>query len=283
MRLRLLGPLELLDDAGIVVPIATPKRRGVLIALALELNRAVSVDRLLTSVWGSEPPRQARSALHGHIAQLRKALDGNLRLVTQAPGYMLAGAEELVDVAHFQKLLDRAAKVGAEEAVPLLSAALALWRGPTLAGLAGDEFLQHAAALQEARLGALERLASALTEFGRAQSTIPALAQAVARHPLRESLVRVLMLALYQEGRQAEALAAYQRARERLANSPRWTSSSSSRWRVLAGRGEFIGLHGESRRRRQGYWGGTATSSESSEGIKPLRGLSSIASGPAQG
>lgn len=217
MRLRLLGPLELLDDAGIVVPIATPKRRGVLIALALELNRAVSVDRLLTSVWGSEPPRQARSALHGHIAQLRKALDGNLRLVTQAPGYMLAGAEELVDVAHFQKLLDRAAKVGAEEAVPLLSAALALWRGPTLAGLAGDEFLQHAAALQEARLGALERLASALTEFGRAQSTIPALAQAVARHPLRESLVRVLMLALYQEGRQAEALAAYQRARERLA------------------------------------------------------------------
>src|SRR5689334_17430199 len=63
------------------------------------------------------------------------------------------------------------------------------------------------------------------------------------------------------------------RARERLANRPRWTSRSSSRWRVLAGRGEFIGLHGESRQRRQGHWDGRRTSSHAGEWVKPLRGL----------
>ena len=52
------------------------KQRALLAMLALDANRAVSVDRLIEGLWGEEPPPTAVKMLQGYISQLRKLLPG---------------------------------------------------------------------------------------------------------------------------------------------------------------------------------------------------------------
>src|SRR5688572_22798060 len=105
MRVNLLGTVELVCVGEEPVTLAAAKRRAVLAALALELNRVVSGDRLLSLVWDGAPPPQAKAALQGHIAQLRKVLGSSLDLVTRVPGYVLAGDRHAVDVFLFEDLV----------------------------------------------------------------------------------------------------------------------------------------------------------------------------------
>ena len=103
------------------------------------------------------------------------------------------------------------------EQVELLQAALALWRGAPYGEL-GD--LPSARAeivrLEELRLHLLKRRIGAELELGRHEEIVPELEKLVAAHPLDERLRAQLMLALYQSGRQAEALAVYRDARRTL-------------------------------------------------------------------
>jgi DNA-binding SARP family transcriptional activator len=89
MRLSLLGPVELVDDDGVVADIGSAKRRALLAVLGLELGQVVPSERLLEVLWDGEPPPQARTALHGHVSALRKLLGPGMRLVTRDPGYVL--------------------------------------------------------------------------------------------------------------------------------------------------------------------------------------------------
>ena len=79
------------------------------------------------------------------------------------------------------------------------------------AALAGE-----AARLEEARLAALEERIEADLAFGRHAELVAELEALTREHPLRERLRAQQMLALYRAGRQADALAAYRDARERL-------------------------------------------------------------------
>src|SRR5262249_4297469 len=74
----------------------------------------------------------------------------------------------------------------------------------------------EAARLEELRLAALEARVDADLAVGRHDALTAELEQLAAEHPLRERLHAQLMLALYRCGRQAEALAAYRRARDLL-------------------------------------------------------------------
>ena len=130
MRVNLLGTVELVSAGSDPVQLGAAKRRTVLAALALELNRVVSGDRLLALVWNGSPPPQAKAALQGHVAQLRKVLGPGLDLVTRAPGYLLAGERSAVDVFVFEDLVRGARDADDETAVEQLTAALKLWRGP---------------------------------------------------------------------------------------------------------------------------------------------------------
>lgn len=217
MQLLLLGPLELLGQDAAPVTVSTRKRREVLALLGLNLNHVVTVDRLLMAVWGEQPPRQARSALQGHIAQLRKVLDADMRLATQESGYMLQTSPRSVDVYEFHQLVDQAREAEPARAVDMLHRALQLSRGEPLAGMEGAPLREAAAALEQDRLATLELLTERLGELGRAAETLSELQQAVLEHPFREPLTAALMLALYQDGRQAEALALFHRTRLRLA------------------------------------------------------------------
>src|SRR5207253_11276643 len=99
-----------------------------------------------------------------------------------------------------------------------LGRALDLWRGPVLADLSDYAFIQaEAARLEELRLAALEARIEADLTLGRHGALTAELERLVADHPLRERLHGQLMLALYRCGRQADALAAYGRARDLLA------------------------------------------------------------------
>jgi DNA-binding SARP family transcriptional activator len=74
----------------------------------------------------------------------------------------------------------------------------------------------EAARLEELRLGATEDRIEADLALGRHEDVVDELQALVATHPLRERLHGQLMIALYRNGRQAGALAAYQAARQTL-------------------------------------------------------------------
>ncbi|MDH6708721.1 DNA-binding SARP family transcriptional activator [Kitasatospora sp. MAA19] len=219
MRILLLGPLELRTPGGTTVHIGGARRRAVLTALALDANRVVPVERLLDLAWDHAPPPTARAALQGHIAKLRTLLDDGLLLETRAPGYVLRADPDLIDAHRLSRLLDRARTEPVDgTAVPLLREAVALRRGPALDDCGSTALRDGAAArLETLRVEALEQLAERLLRTGQGGTVTAALTEAVAEHPLRESLVRLAMLCLHQEGRPAEAVAVFEATRRRLA------------------------------------------------------------------
>ena len=93
-----------------------------------------------------------------------------------------------------------------------------MWRGPALAGVGEVEPLaREAARLEELRLAAVEGRIEADIELGLHAEVTGELEGLAGEYPLRERLWRLLVLALYRAERQADALAAYRRARDMLA------------------------------------------------------------------
>src|SRR5215475_2165452 len=218
-----LGPLQVLRS-GHPVPLGGPRQRAVLALLLLEANRVVSMDRLGEDVWAGDPPGEWANTLQTYVFHLRRALEpGRARgdaggvLVTSGRGYLLRAGREQLDAAVFEDgfTAGRAALEAGQysEAAETLRQALGLWRGPVLADLADYAF----ARLEDLRLAALEDRIDADLALGRHQGLTGELERLAGEHPLRERLHGQLMLALYRCGRQADALAAYRRARDLLA------------------------------------------------------------------
>ena len=217
MNFRILGPLEVHGEGG-VIPLTGKKQRALLTLLLLHANQVVSADVLTEELWDSDSPDAGRAALRVRIHELRKLLPDDV-LQTSAPGYVVRVDPDGLDLHRFEQLLDegrRSLEAGAAgDASLVLGEALALWRGPPLADVAGERFAQAAASrLEELRLVALELRLEAEMARGRHAEAAAELESLVGEHPLREQLCRLLMLALYRSGRQAEALDAYRRARD---------------------------------------------------------------------
>jgi DNA-binding SARP family transcriptional activator len=220
----LLGPL-LVRQAGTVVPVPPGKQRALLAALLLNAGRTVPVDELVEALWGSVPPPSARASLQTYVMRLRKSLavTGGSRISTQPDGYLISVVTGELDVDRFESSVAAAkAAISAgswADAADLLRAALSLWRGQPLSGVPSDTLVRlEVPRLAEMRLQALEARIDADLQAGRHADVIAELRQLAAAHPLRERLHGLLMLALYRDGRQGEALAAYQSARRALVN-----------------------------------------------------------------
>jgi DNA-binding NarL/FixJ family response regulator/DNA-binding SARP family transcriptional activator len=217
---RILGPLEVVDE-GEPVALGRLKERLVLAVLLLHANEFVSRERLIDELWGESPPPTAKKAVNVYVSQLRKALTRNGRdpIATEDGGYRISvGADEL-DVLHLRRLLASAHECAAagelQAAAESLREALALWRGPALAGLLLESHgRDEVAQLDELRLTALMDRIDCDLALGRHEDVLGELHVLVGEHPLRERLRAQLMLALYRADRQAEALDAYQQARE---------------------------------------------------------------------
>jgi DNA-binding SARP family transcriptional activator len=214
---RLLGPLDVVDDAGADVPLPAGKPRAVLARLLLEAGRVVAVETLVEAIWADPVPPSAFKVLQVHVSQLRKALGAD-RIETRPPGYAVRAAPDEVDLLRFESLAEavRDAPEAARRA-ELLGRALALWRGPALAEFRDEPFARPAGRrLAELRLAAIEQHADAELELGCHDRLVPELEALVVEEPLRERLRRQLMLALYRSGRQADALARYRDGRRLL-------------------------------------------------------------------
>lgn len=222
MQVAILGALEV-RRAGAAVDVGGGRLRALLARLALDAGAVVSTATLVEAVWGEEPPAEPGNALQTLVSRLRRSL-GDAGLVRQAPGgYRLAVDPDAVDAHRFERLAraGRAAVAAgqAEDGARLLRDALDLWRGPALADIADYLFATAPAArLTDLRRSAVEDRIDADLALGRAREVVPELTALVGEHPLDERLSRQLMIALSHSGRQADALAAYQRLRARLAD-----------------------------------------------------------------
>ena len=211
---RILGPLEVSDETGHVA-LGGPKQRGLLAILVLEAGRVVSTDRLIDLLWGEEAPKTATASLQNAVGRLRRALGADV-LETRAPGYVLSVSPEQIDARRFERTLVDARRLPPAERRAQIEQALTLWRGPALAEFAFDDFAQaETRRLEELRLVAIEARVEADLELGLHGDVIGELESLVGDFPLRETFRRLLMLALYRAGRQAEALEVYQDARAR--------------------------------------------------------------------
>src|SRR5215207_65555 len=223
MEFAVLGPLQVSGELG-PIDIAGAKERTLLAHLVACAGRIVTADELIDSLWGDAPPRTAAKSLQTYVLRLRNALEPERRgsprlLVTDGPGYRLAVPDDAIDARRFTRLVDlgcRAYREGrADAAAVTLWEALELWRGPAYAGFEETRFGGgESRRLEELRLVALEDRIAADLDLGRARKSIPELEALVHEHPLRERLWHLLVLALYRSERQADALAAYGRARD---------------------------------------------------------------------
>ena len=223
LKVSVLGALEVRDGDGGVVPVGGARLRALLIRLALDAGRSVSVGSLVDALWNEEPPDGAANALQSLVSRLRRAL-GNPDLVMAAPGgYSLAVPASAVDAYLFEALAREgrgALRSGDVDAARrALRDALSLWRGPALADVADSPYAASAAArLDDLRLAAVRDRIDADLRLGRHGEAVPELEALAIEHPLREDIAALLVKALYAAGRQADALAAYDRVRGALAD-----------------------------------------------------------------
>lgn len=222
----LLGPFAV-RIGGAAVPVQKGKQRALLAALLLNPGRAVSLDYLAETLWGPDPPPSARVTIQNYVMRLRKALGGagSSRITTLPSGYAIRAEPGELDVTRFEDLLSAATAAAREgrwqDAAARAHSAIGLWRGDPLADVGSGLLAEREVPrLAEMRLQALETHNDAGLHLGRHADVITGLQRLTACHPLRERLHALLMLALYRDGRQAEALAVYQRARQVLVTEP---------------------------------------------------------------
>jgi DNA-binding SARP family transcriptional activator len=221
---RVLGPLEVTVN-GAPADVGGPRQRCLLARLIAAHGRVVSADRLIEDLYAGEAPPTALAAVQSYVSHLRRALEPGRAawapagvLVTSPPGYALRLDRGAADAWEFEEEVHQAAGMDDPAAVHArLSAALACWRGEAFQEFGGLPWADlEASRLDELRLTALEVRADAALRLGRSAHTVADLNRLTAEHPLREEAWRLLALALYQSGRQGDALAALRRARARL-------------------------------------------------------------------
>lgn len=217
MEFRVLGPVGIWRDSRLL-SVVGQKQRTLLAALVLNANRVVSQDRLLVALWGNAAPASGRRLLHNHLWSLRRLLADASVLVSTPMGYSLKIPADASDLSVFLAESD-AARAALTVGDPVQAAerfrrALALWRGPALAGTSPGFQSTEGAALEERRIVVLAERIEADLALGRDSELIGELRQLVTENPLHERLRSQLMLALHRAGRTAEALEEYRNAHQ---------------------------------------------------------------------
>jgi DNA-binding SARP family transcriptional activator/tetratricopeptide (TPR) repeat protein len=220
MRFRILGPLEVLSADGWTA-IGAPKWRSLLACLLVRSEQLVPTDLLIDELWGDTPPSTANNLVSIYVHRLRKVIgDGEGKvLIYRDPGYLLRLEPGDLDLREFESRFaagrDALAADDLKTAAELLSAALSLWRGPLLADVTPSPLITlHTDRVAELWLAATELRIEADLACDRAAQVVPELRGLVQDHPMRERLWLLLMRALEDEGRRAEAFEVFAQARE---------------------------------------------------------------------
>ncbi|MEV4537475.1 BTAD domain-containing putative transcriptional regulator [Asanoa sp. NPDC049518] len=218
VRFRVLGNVEVCVD-GALVDIGHLRQQCVLVALLVEPDGVVPIDKLVDRVWADRPPQRAVGTLRSYLSRLRGVLAAaaNVDIARRPGGYVLTVDPMAVDMHRFRRLVAQARAAGGDTGVALFEEALGLWRGEPFATLDTPWLNSERDALKRQRLEAeLDRNDLALSR-GEHTRLLDELSVRAAAHPLDERLAGQLMLALYRCGRQADALGAYRQVRLTLA------------------------------------------------------------------
>ena len=222
IAVSVLDVVELHRD-GERIPVRRGKTTELLVRLSLEAGVMVRTERLIEDLWADEAPGTARNVLQTKVSRLRRAL-GDPALVTGTrAGYTLEvdpSAVDALEVLHLAEEASALRSVGdPSAAVEMCTTGLAMFHGEILSAAGdGDWVVPFRARLGEVRLGLIEDQLAARLDLGASGEVIGVLEGLVSEHPLREGLWALLMVALYRDGRQADALATYQRVRNLLAD-----------------------------------------------------------------
>ncbi|MCK9868596.1 winged helix-turn-helix domain-containing protein [Nocardiopsis dassonvillei] len=223
MRLCVLGSIHLSSEGRQVTP-TTGKERALLAALALTSPARLPLRELADRLWNGSPPEGYRSTLHTYVTRLRGKLESagldRTVLTHTAEGYLLRLPAQALDWERFRSLRSRARALHqagrSAEARTALEEALALWKGPPLSGVGGRWVEQLRVAMERSHQDALAVWASLAIAEGDHAEAVEVLGSALVAYPVNESLHGHLLHGLHALGRTADALAAYQRLRERL-------------------------------------------------------------------
>ena len=219
MWFSVLGPLEVRHDE-VPVPLGGARQRSVLALLLLAVPRLVTGDRMISEIWGEEPPDGGRDSLYTYVSNLRGAI-GRDRIVRADGGYRLRLRDgDEIDADRFEARLvsaRRAMGADADRAVSLVEEAMTLWRGQPYQGLDLPSVAPEAARLAEIRLRGLEDRVEAELRAGRVPEAGD-MQVLTSEYPYRERFWELLARTLYRAGRQADALATLARLRRLLAD-----------------------------------------------------------------
>jgi DNA-binding SARP family transcriptional activator len=225
MEFRILGPLEVVAEHG-PVRLGGSRQRVVLALLLVHAGQVIPLDRLIDAIWDDRPPPTASQQVRICVSALRRILataGASPDVIGTTPsGYQLRADAGPIDARTFEEAVRQArAQIGVGDqaaAAARLRAALALWRGPALAGLPHRAVQAHAARLEERRLAVLQECIELELGLGRHRELVAELRGLVAEQPLNERFQEQLVSALHRSGRRADALAAYRQAYRSLAD-----------------------------------------------------------------
>ncbi|WFE19681.1 BTAD domain-containing putative transcriptional regulator [Solwaraspora sp. WMMD937] len=217
MEFEVLGALTVRDHARRVVTVPPGRPARLLVGLLLRAGRRVPVGELAELLWEGDPPKSYLANLQTHVSRLRRLLP-RTPIRWQVDGYRIDADPNQIDVHLFAHEIDAARDAASSGDVRLAAVsyrhALDRFAGPPLAGVRAGSFTADLARLDELRLAAEEGLLTAELVIGGHHPAVARAEALVRQHPLREPFWALLMRALAADGRVAEALDTYQRARD---------------------------------------------------------------------
>ncbi|MEU9667701.1 BTAD domain-containing putative transcriptional regulator [Streptomyces bobili] len=227
VRFAVLGPVRVRRGDTELEP-GAPQERAFLALLLVRAGQPVSMDEIVDTLWGTDPPRSAVNVVRRQVGSLRRLLEPGLParaegrlLLRDAGGYRLLTEGDSLDLIRFRALREAGRRTAPESpahALGLFGEALALWRGPVAAGLPAHSRTRPAFdAVDRERLAAVREAADAALRAGRPGTVLPELRRAAAEHPLDEPVQASLVLALAAAGHRSQALGVYDAVRTRLA------------------------------------------------------------------
>lgn len=215
MRLSVLGPIAATSDSG-TVKLGGRMQKAVLAALLARHPAQVGTGQICDDLWGDDVPPSAHSTLYAYVSRLRKQLGPDV-IVKDGDGYRIGLPADAIDVSTFERLIERGADQASEtpsEAASTYRSALDLWRGEPYGELGYEPYLvSERARLVELRGAAIEGYMTARLDADATDGALVAdLEAALDAYPFRERLWHTLILAMYRQGRQADALRTFRRA-----------------------------------------------------------------------
>ncbi|RKR92044.1 DNA-binding SARP family transcriptional activator [Micromonospora pisi] len=228
LSISLLGPIRA-ERCAVNLYLGTPRQREVLAVLALRSGMVMSVAQIVDAIWIGRRPNSVENMVHTYIGRLRRVLEPPGRrpalarvLRSTRPGYTLDIPDGSVDITRFEWdiKLARAARAQADlpQALGLFQQALGRWSGPALQEATGPLAEAERIRLTELRQDVVEETTGVRLLLGDDENLISELRWMLAEQPMRERLWELLLVALGQTSRRAEALTAFEDARVTLAD-----------------------------------------------------------------